>query len=208
MRMLPCCLVVLGWLTLSGGAFAQETLEKIDEEGVKKVAAQLAEQVQKFEKTQVKITPDITTANGVHKPGHAGVLGIPQKGLSAESLAKSAKTKEGAAVGFLFCYHIAPVINGQAVARDQLRSVTFTGDDGGDTEISCLLLVVRELPDKSLQLFVYGKDPKPLLGAKLAKSAGSGIKPLAVEVKEIGAETGTLTLFDTNQASFKVAHQP
>ena len=57
-------------------------------------------------------------------------------------------------------------------------------------------------------LFVYGKDPKPLLGAKLAKSAGSGIKPLAVEVKEIGAETGTLTLFDTDQASFKVAHQP
>ena len=48
------------------------------------------------------------------------------------------------------------------------------------------------------------------LDAKLTKSLGPGIKPLAVEVKDIAAETGTLTLtlFDTDQAGFKVAHQP
>ena len=210
MRMLTHCLVALGWLTLSGGVFAQESLEKIEAKAVKKVATQFAEQVQKFDKPQVKISPDITTANGVHKPEKAGVLVIPQKGLTAQSLAKAAKTKEGAGVGFLFCHHLAPAINGQAVAKDQLRSVSFAGDDGGEIEISCMLLVVRELPDKGLRLFVYCKGPKPLLSAKLSKSAGPGIKPLAVEVKDIEAETGTLTLtlFDTHQAGFKVMHQP
>ena len=180
MRMLTHCLVALGWLTLSGGVFAQESLEKIEGKAAKKVATQFAEQVQKFDKPQVKISPDITTANGVHKPEKSGVLVIPQKGLTAQSLAK-----------------------------DQLRSVSFAGDDGGEIEISCMLLIVRELPDKGLRLFVYGKGPKPLLSAKLAKSAGPGIKPLAVEVKDIEAETGTLTLtlFDTHQAGFKVMHQ-
>ena len=206
MRMLTHCLVALGWLTLSGGVFAQESLEKIEGKAAKKVATQFAEQVQKFDKPQVKISPDITTANGVHKPEKAGVLVIPQKGLTAQSLAKAAKTKEGAGVGFLFCHHLVPVINGQAVAKDQLRSVSFAAG------IQTVQAVgqVRELPDKGLRLFVYGKGPKPLLSAKLSKSAGPGIKPLAVEVKDIEAETGTLTLtlFDTHQAGFKVMHQP
>ncbi len=46
-----------------------------------------------------------------------------------------------------------------------------------------------------------------LLVAKLTRSAGPGIKLLAVKIKDIEAKTGTLTLFDAHQAGFKATHQ-
>ena len=198
------------WSTLSAVALAQAELETIDSETAKQVAEQFSEQVQKFKKPQVKVEPDPSKANGVHKPEEAAVLIVPQKDLTEDKLRDAAKSKAGAGVAFLFTYRLVPVVNGTGVAIEKMRSVTYTNDNGDQTAIHCLILAVRQVSDKDRRLYVYGTDSKPLIDIPLSKNAGPGTQPVAVEIKEIQDQEGKLfvTLFDKYQASFKVMHQP
>ena len=197
------------WSTLSAVALAQAELESIDSETAKQVAEQFSEQVQKFKKPQVKVEPDPSQVNGVHKPGEAGVLIVPQKDLTEDKLRDAAKSKAGAGVAFLFMYRLVPVVDGNGVAKEKMRSVTHTNENGDKTAIHCLILAVRQVSDKDRRLYVYGTDSKPLIDIPLSENAGPGTQPLAVEIK-IQNQEGKLfvTLFDKYQASFKVMHQP
>ena len=198
------------WSTLSALALAQAELESIESEAAKQVAEQFSEQVQKFKKPQVKIDPDPSKANGVHKPGEAGVLIVPQKDLTEEKLHDAAKSKAGAGVAFLFTYRLVPVVDGNGVAKERMRSVTHTNDDGEKITLNCLILAIRQVSDTDRRLYVYGTDNKPLIDIPLSENAGPGTQPVAVEIKEIQDQQGKLfvTLFDKYQASFKVMPQP
>jgi hypothetical protein len=158
----------------------------------------------------VKVEPDPGKANGVHKPEEVGVLIVPQKGLTEDKLRDAAKAEAGAGVAFLFTYRLVPVVNGTAVAKEKMRSVTFTNDNGDKIEIHCLILAVRHVSDKERRLYVYGIDSKPLIDIPMSENAGPGTQPAAVEVKEIQDQAGKLfvTLFGKDRASFKVMHQP
>ena len=108
------------WSTLSAVALAQAELETIDSETAKQVAEKFSEQVQKFKKPQVKIEPDPSKANGVHKPEEAGVLIVPQKDLTEDKLPDAAKSKAGAGVAFLFTYRLVPVVDGIGVSKEKM----------------------------------------------------------------------------------------
>jgi len=73
-----------------------------------------------------------------------------------------------------------------------------------------LILAIRQVSDKDRRLYVYGTDSKPLMDIPLSKNAGPGTQPVAVEIKEIQDQQAKLfvTLFDKDQASFKVMRQP
>ena len=209
MNRFSLCLSFLMWSTLSAVALAQAELESIESEAAKQVAEQFSEQVQKFKKPQVKVEPDPSKANGVHKRNEAGVLIVPQKDLTEEKLPDAAKSKAGAGVAFLFTYRLVPVVDGIGVSKEKMRSVMHTNENGDKIAINCLILAIRQVSDKDRRLYVYGTDSKPLIDIPLSKNAGPGIKPLAVEIKEIQDREGKLfvTLFDKHQASFKVMHQ-
>ncbi len=210
MNRFSLCLSFLMWSTLSAVALAQAELETIDSESAKQVAEQFSEQVQKIKKPQVKIEPDPSQANGVHKPGEAGVLIVPQKDLTEDKLLDAAKSKAGAGIAFLFMHRLVPVVDGKGVSKEKMRSVTYTNENGDKIAIYCLILAVRQVSDKDRRLYVYGTDSKPLIDIPLSKNAGPGTQPVAVEIKEIQDQEGKLfvTLFDKDQASFKVMHQP
>jgi hypothetical protein len=196
--------------TLSAVALAQAELVSIESEAAKQVAEQFSEQVQKFKKPQVKVEPDPSKANGVHKRNDAGALIVPQKDLTEEKLPDAAKSKAGAGVAFLFMHRLVPIIDGKGVSKEKMRSVTYTNKDGDKIAIHCLILAVRQVSDKDRRLYVYGTDSKPLIDVPFSKNAGPGTQPVAVEIKEIQDQEGKLfvTLFDKYQASFKVMHQP
>ncbi len=101
MNRFSLCLSFLMWSSLSTVSLAQAELETIDSETARQVAEQFSKQVQKFKKPQVKIDPDPSKANGVHKPGEAGVLIVPQKDLTEDKLPDAAKSKAGAGVAFM-----------------------------------------------------------------------------------------------------------
>ncbi len=210
MNWFALCLSFLVWSTLSAVALAQAELETIDSETARQVAEQFSKQVQKFKKPQVKIKPDPSKANGVHKPNEAGVLIVPQKDLAEDKLRDAAKSKAGAGVAFLFMYRLVPVVDGTGVSKEKMRSVTHTNENGDKIAINCLILAIRQVSDKDRRLYVYGTDSKPLIDIPLSKNAGPGTQPVAVEIKEIQDQQGKLfvTLFDKDQASFKVMRQP
>lgn len=208
MNQFVVCLSILVWSTLSAVALAQAELETIESEAAKQVAKQFSEQVQNFKKPQVKVEPDPSQAIGVHKPNEAGVLIVPQKDLTEEKLRDAAKSKAGAGIAFLFMYRLVPIVDGQGVSKEKMRSVTHTNESGDKIEINCLILAIRQVSDKDRRLYVYGTDSKPLIDIPLSENAGPGTQPLAVEIK-IQNQEGKLivTLFDKYQASFKVMHQ-
>ncbi len=125
MNRLLLCLSFLMWSTLSAVALAQAELETIDSQTAKQVAEQFSKQVQKFKKPQVKVEPDPSKANGVHKPEEAGVLIVPQKDLTEDKLRDAAKSKAGVGVAFLFTYRLVPVVDGKGISKEKMRSVTY-----------------------------------------------------------------------------------
>ena len=92
----------------------------------------------------------------------------------------------------------------------ELRTVTYTEDNGTDHAIYCLLLAVRRVAEGDYRLHVYGHGEEPLVDAQFSEGAGPGHLPIAVEIKEIQEDEGKLvvTVFDKYQASFKVGYKP
>lgn len=189
-----------------------QDLESIPADEARAFGARLVELAGKLDAPQVKIVANAEQANGVHVPDKVGVLIVPQQDLKeTEELAESFKSDPGAPLGYLFAYHIVPLVDGQRVEASRLRTVKLTGDDGTQHSIQVLLLAVRLLGDDDYRLHVYGKDPKPLIDAKFAEGTGPGAEPLAVEIKNTDEQTreGTVvvTVFGKYQASFRAGHQ-
>ena len=199
-------------LFFSAQASLPDDLTPIEPELAKKFGKILADEADKFEKPQVKITADADKANGVHVPDKVGVLIVPQKDLKeSEELAAKFKADKGASLAYLFMYHVLPVIDGKPVEASKVRSVKIKDDNGGEHLIYVLLLSVRQLADDDYRLYCYGHDDKPLVESKFAEGTGPGAEPAAVEIKEPNEATmqGKLvvTVFGKYQASFTVGHK-
>ena len=186
-------------------------LEAIPADLVQRLATQFSEQAGKIEKAKFKVDPDTDKANGVHVPRMLGTLIVPQKGLKeSEELAAKFKMDPGAALAYLFIYHLVPKVDGKQVDANQLHSVKFTDDNGNEITVQVLLLAIRQLADDDYRLYAYGQDAKPLVDAKFAEGTGPGPVPAAVELKDVNETTRegkvVVTVFGKYQASFQVGY--
>jgi hypothetical protein len=203
-------LLVLSALFVPAFVVAQE-LEAIPEEHVRKMAPSLIEQAGKFE-YKIKIDADVEKANGFHLPKKLGALIVPQKDLKeSEELAAKFQNEPGASIGYLFLFHLVPIVDGKRADASRLKTVTVADKDGGQHTIHVATLAVRQLSGDDYRLHVYGTDAKPLIDAKFAEGIGPGPVPVAVELKnpnEAKKEgTVVVTVFGKYQATFQAGYE-
>ena len=177
---------------------------------VQRLAPQLASQASKIENPQIKIEPDLNKANGVYFEGAAGLIIVPQSDLKeSEELAAQFRTESGAALGYLFAFHLAPLVDGEPIKSDQLRSVNIT--DGSGAELYVMLLTVRQVSDDDYRLYVYGKGAEPIVDAPFsAAGAGDENGPATVKIDDVDEQRrqgqARITVFGKYQASFGAAY--
>ena len=203
--------VLLGLSFYTSAAVVQDALTAIEPEEARRVAEKLSDEAAEIEKPQVVVEADPDKAMGLHRPGRAGILIVPQKDLKEdEELAAKFKTERGAPLAQLFSYRIVPVIEGDFVDSSKLRTVNFTDDDGTDHPINLLLLAVRQVAEDDYRLHVYGQGEEPLVDVKFSQGAGTGHEPVAIQITDVQEGQGTLvvTVFDKYQASFRVGYKP
>ncbi len=190
---------------------AAQELDTVQGEEAVKWGARLAKLAAKIEKPQVKIDPDPDRTNGVHVPDTLGLMVVPQKDLKeSEELAAKFKEDAGAAIGYLFAYRVAPVIDGKTPDAGHLRNLKVTDDEGAEHSVHVFLLAVRQLAGDDYRLYVYGSDAKPLVDAKFSEGTGPGPEPVAVHVTDTDHQkqqgTVVVTLFGKYQARFLAKH--
>ncbi len=205
--------VTFGCLSLvcSSFALAAESLEAIPQDEAQKFGASMAKAASKIENPQITIDGDAKKANGAHVPDAVGVLVVPQKDLvESEEYAAKFKEEKGAALAYMFAYHLVPVIDGQTVDASKLRTISIYDDDGNEVEINVLLLAVRQVSEGDYRLYAYGTGDEPLVDAKFSEGTGPGAEPVAVEVINVDENERqgdtVVTVFGKYQAQFRIGH--
>lgn len=199
---------VIGLLAVSVYA---EDFERMEAKVAHKMAKQLCQRAKRLENPQVHIDPDVTQAEGAHRDQDAGLIVVPRHGLKDDlnQNANMAKKDPGASLGYLFAYHIVPVIRDKSVPVKELRRVTVADDTGKQVQVNCMLLAVRRVTDDNWRLYVYGIEKRPVLDVPLQTISGSETAPLSVACKNVRGFEGDLevTVFGHYRAKFKVRYQ-
>lgn len=202
-------LLAIGSLLMARVVTAQQ-LEPIPAEHIRAMAPTLIEHANKLEQPKIKIDADVEKANGYHLPKKLGAVIVPQKDLKeSPELAAKFKTDPGAALGYLFFYHLVPIADGKKIDASKMKSVTIADNDGGQHTVHVLTLIVKQLSEDDYRLHVYGADAKPLVDVKFAEGTGPGAEPAAVELKDPNEATKegsvVVTVFGKYQAKFQAA---
>lgn len=182
-------IAVVTVLCLAGTGWAQE---RVPQEQATKLAKHFAEEASKVSSPQLKTEVDPEKAFALHV-GEAGVLFIPEKGLSEDAFARA-----GAAptpVGQLWMRNLVPAANGKPVPEDKLRLLTVRVKDE-DHQLPFSLVGVRKASNNQLELILYGKDKEPYLHAPVRKleTKQKSDEPVMLEAQKDAGDSATLTL--------------
>ena len=200
---LGVCVAVALAMTVSS-AVAQD-VEPVPADMAKAFGEALVKAAAKIDKLPVKIECDPAQAVGVSVPDEGGIILVPQKGLDEENTPDMTGA-DGVPLALYFSTaNIVPIIDGKLIDRGKLHGVTVTDGQGNEHEANCMLLTVRMISEEDYRLYGFGKAAKPLIDVQFTGGEGPGAKPLAVEIKDIEGETGSLviTVFDKYQAKFR-----
>jgi len=205
--MMRLCLgvcVVVAFAETASLAVAQD-VEPLSADVAQAFGEALVEAAAKIDKLQVKIECDPAQAVGVAVPEEGGIILVPQKGLDEENTPDMTVANGVPLALFFSSPSIAPMNDGRLIDRGKLHGVTVTDGEGKDHEANCVLLTVRQISEDDYRLYGFGKAAKPLIDVKFSDGEGPGAVPLAVEIKDIEGETGSLvvTVFNKYQAKFR-----
>ncbi len=195
---------LLSIFTLAATLAGASAQEKVSSEETQKIGQKLLETVGEIENAQFKISPNLDKADAV-KAGDAGVLIIPDKGLTAAGLSKAGK--DLVPVGQLYCKGITYSANGKTIAKDKLRTVAIPDKEQTHTVPLCLLAVRKH--EGKLELVIFGKDKAPVAALALKETSGTQETPVELTVEKEGDESGRLklSLFGKYEASMLVTRQ-
>jgi hypothetical protein len=126
------------------------------------------------------------------KGGEKGIIVIPDKKLTAESL--SAATEKPMPIGQVWMHKVVPAINGVAADSAKLRTVKIAGDQGSKS-VEVYYLSVSKSAKGTLDLALTAAGNEPLVKLPLVKTdAASSTAPLAVSAHKEGENSGVLVL--------------
>ncbi|MDQ3625436.1 MAG: hypothetical protein M3463_23660 [Verrucomicrobiota bacterium] len=135
--------------------------------------------------------PDLEKPQAI-KAGGAGVLILPDRKLTAESLSGASQTSTP--IGQLWTHQVSLAKDGKAVARDQLRVVSVTEKEKR-ADVQLYLLGAAKNDAGALELVVFGKAKEPLLRVPLVqRRGGSQELPLALSVRKNEEGSGFLSV--------------
>ncbi len=138
------------------------------------------------------------------KAGPGGLLAMPDKKLTAETLA--AAGKEQLPLGQLWMHKMVPEIQHAPAPASKLRTVTVN-DGNDDARAEVYYLGVAKAASGGLELSLFGKDKTALVTVPLAKTdAAANATPFALDGHKDGDHSGTLviTIFGSYKADVTV----
>lgn len=186
-------------LLLASGLRAQETIA-LDE--AQKIAQKLADVPSTFSDQAFTIDVDRDKPVGL-KGGEAGLIVLPVKGLTTDTLANAGK--DVVPVAQLWTYKITLANSGSPVDKAKLRSITV-GEGDKTRTVQLFLVGVAKSGQGAPELVIYGKGGDPVLRVPVTKL--HEIKqdlPIQLSGRQTGDASATLTLDLVGQFSADVA---
>jgi len=200
-RLSVCTVALIVFAAASSTAMAQQ-VATVPKETAQVYGLLMTKTAAEIENPQVEVEgdPSKTIALALLEMD-GGVLLVPQTDLKEEPM-RQATGPNGVPLGLLFSSpNLVPVIDGKAVAREQLHCLNV--DDGvGVSKTNCMLLSVRKMPGKEYRLYGYGKAAKPLIDVKFTAVSDAAKQPVALEIKTDEPPQVVITMFGKYQAKF------
>jgi hypothetical protein len=182
---LALLLAVPGWL--------QAEPQPIPQELAVQIGKHLSDSAAKDKGAPIQIEGDPDKATGLYEENVGGLLVVPLKGAKDGAL-KGVSEEKGGAVGYLFLYRLAPVIDGKLVGSDKLPMADFKDPEGNERQAAALRLALKKDGEDKWRLFVYGKDGKPLIVSPFRAEENKTDLPISVSVKDANNDQGTLVI--------------
>jgi hypothetical protein len=190
-------------LLIAIGAVAGEP-QQIPGEQAAKIARKLAVALGSPADAPFAVDADAEKASGLKASGDTGLIAIPDRKLTTDTLANAGKAVSP--LGQVWMRNIVPMVKNTAAAPTQLRTVTMRdGDQEAKVEIYFLGITKNETG--ALDLGLYAKDQEPLLKIPLVKTdAPVKTTPIALDGHKEGENTGVLvvTVFGSYKADITV----
>lgn len=197
MKLLPVILLI------ATCAVAQE-IQQMSSEQTAKIARKVAEALGSPTDAPFKVDGDADKSAGIKGSGETGLLAIPDKKLTVESVANAGK--EVSALGQLWMRNVVPAVNNAAAAPAQLRTVTVRDGDQ-EAKVEVYFLGISKTEAGTVELGFYTKDKEPLVKVPLVKTdAPANATPIGLDGRKEGENTGVLvvTIFGSYKADVTV----
>jgi hypothetical protein len=135
---------------------------------------------------------DVTKPQAI-KAGKAGLLVIPDKKLTLETLGGSSESITP--ICQLWTLNISLGKNGEPAPNDRIRFLNVSDGDR-DLQVQLYLVGAAKNADGSLNLVVFAKDKEPFVRVPLTKASASTSQELPIEIsgRKDDDNTGTLSL--------------
>jgi hypothetical protein len=200
----PILALSLALLTAAGVARAEVAAEAIPADVLAQLIPFALQAIQtQFPDPAVKVDPQGDKAVGYHVQEKVGVLGIPDKNLTAEAVEKA--TDKDVPVAFFSTLRLTVQDKDQAVTGDRLALVTVSDA----LKLPVFFLGVQKKGEDRV-LNVYGKEGKPLTTAILKKKEGDTAVPLGLKLSNVDLEAKkadlTVSLNGAYEGTLKLAY--
>jgi hypothetical protein len=175
-------------LSLSPRLHAQESISL---EEAQKIAQKLASVPMAPSDQPFTVDVNVDKPVGL-KGGEAGLVILPDKHLTADSLANAGKAI--IPVAQLWMYRVTLANNGKSVENGKVRIVTVSdGDKNRDVQL--FLIGVAKNEQGAVELVIFGKGSEPVLHIPLTKgTSGASDFPIALSGRQTGDESAVLSL--------------
>jgi hypothetical protein len=197
MKLIPALLLI------AACAVAQE-IQQVPAEQAGKIARKVTASLGSPADAPFAVNPDVEKPAGIKGSGETGLLALPDRKLTPDSLA--AAGKEVKAVGHLWMRNVVPALNNSAPDPAKLRTVAVSDNDK-EVKVEVYYLGVTKADGGGLELGVFGKDKEPLVKVPLVKTdAAASSTPIALDGHKEGENTGVLviTVFGSYKADVTV----
>lgn len=184
-------------------AVAQE-IQQVSAEQAGKIARKVTEALGSPSDAPFAVNPDTEKSAGIKGSGEVGLLAIPDRRLTVETVAGAGKTTS--ALGQLWMRNVVPAVSNAAPDAGKLRTVTVHDGDK-DAKVEVYFLGISKADGGEVELGLYAKDKEPLVKVPLVKTnAPPSAVPIALDGRKEGENTGVLviTVFGSYKADITV----
>jgi hypothetical protein len=190
------------WLGCATQAIAQQ-MTSMDSGTAAAYGAALSGEFVKQEGLQVQLDMDTVQTSGLLE-GSTGIILVPAKGLDEDELEAAARPEAGAPLAYLFMTpRFNPLVDDKPADDDKLRFIEY----GNGSRATALILTAKQVDGGDWRMFVFGKEPTPLLQIPIFPADEPKKGQVTMRVEDVQDEVGTLvvTVFGKYEAPIPIS---
>lgn len=197
MKLLPILVLITTF------AVAEE-IQQVSAEQAGKIARKVAEALGSPSDAPFSVDADVEKSAGIKASGDVGLLAIPDRKLTVETLAGAGRTVSP--LGQLWMRNMVPAVNASAPDPAKLRTVNVRDGDK-EAKVEVYFLGISKADGGAVELGLYTKDKEPLVKVPFVKTdAPASAVPIALDGHKEGENSGVLvvTVFGSYKADITV----